>query len=365
MTAPLSSSDLIALFRKYRDELAAIARPIRRQYFRMARAGDGTTFGDVEGETLYVLVREFRPTLLFEISPNAGYSTNYLLAALTQNAHGMLHSFELETTMRGLPTEQLIRGNQAPEWDQGRLTLHLGDARDTTPKVAGEVDFALIDSCHEAWFAEWYTREIFPRLAGHTVVQDIAFHDRLEPSGEAAFLWPYLQERNAPLVSIGAVERELARLGIREGFAERRPLECNSLLLHFPLTATVEEGTRFQLAGSAEETLSVSRAKLGESPLDEAGRSEIDRLLNVAGSRLLGNAHRNNRHRLASQIAEGFEQLGDADEAARHLQRALAFALQGDLQQRRKALREVAAYARTRQLWRLWLSARLLSILNS
>lgn len=365
MTAPLSSSDLIALFRKYRDELAAIARPIRHQYFRMAHAGDGATFGDVEGETLYVLVREFRPTLLFEISPNAGYSTNYLLAALTKNAHGMLHSFELETTMRGLPTEQLIRGNQAPEWDQSRLTLHLGDARETTPKIAGTVDFALIDSCHEAWFAEWYTREIFPRLAGHTVVQDIVFHDRLEPSGEAAFLWPYLQERRVPLVSIGAVERELAQLGVREGFAERRPLECNSLLLHFPLTAAAEESTPFRPAGSVEDVLAASRAQLGAGSPDDAGRLEIDRLLNVASSRLLENPHRNNRHRLAWQVAEGFQQIGDVDEAARHLQRALAFAVQGDLQQRRKALREFIAYGRMRRLWRLWLTARLLTLLNS
>lgn len=365
MTSPLSPAGLIALFRKYRDELQEIARPIRRQYFRMARAGDGATFGDVEGEVLYVLVREFRPAMLFEISPNAGYSTNYLLAALTRNAHGMLHSFELETTMRGIPTEQLIRGNQAPEWDQSRLTLHLGDARETTPKVPGSVDFALIDSCHEAWFAEWYTQEIFPRLAGFAVVQDIVFHDRLEPSGEAAFLWPYLKERRTPLVSVGAVEKELARLRVREGIAERRPLECNSLVLHFPLTADADESAAFRPEGSVEELLAAIKAKLAGTALSDAGRAEIDTLLNTAASRLMENAHRNNRHRLAWLIAEGFQQIGNTDEYERQLQRALAFAIQGDPQQRRKACRQLLDYARARKLWRLWAAVRFLTLLNS
>ncbi len=354
----LSQENLVALFRKYREELTPLSRILRRQYFAMAHQGDGATFGDVEGETLYVLVRESRPSQVFEISPNCGYSTNYLLAALTKNEHGMLHSFELEPVMRGLPTEQLIRGNQAPEWDQKRLTLHIGDARETTPKVAGTVDFALIDSCHEDWFAEWYTREIFPRLRGRAVVQDIVFHDRLEPSTEATFLWDYLQTRSIPLVSVGATERELSREKIREGLAERRPLECNSIVLDFPLTANQPQDARFQPSDSVETLLAQVQELLRAGPPEEEARVKIDALLSAAGRRVMENAHRNNRHRLACRIAEGFLQIGQPEEHGRYLQRAIALALQSDLQQRRKAGRELLAYLRAQRLWRPWLALR-------
>jgi len=100
------------LFRKYDSELCQVAQFLRRQFHTMQRLGQGTTFGDVEGELVYMLIRETRPEVVFEISPHAGWSTNYLLGALTANDKGILHSFEILPAIKGVPTEQVIRGNR-------------------------------------------------------------------------------------------------------------------------------------------------------------------------------------------------------------------------------------------------------------
>lgn len=164
---------------------------MREQFHAMQRRGHGTIFGDVEGELMYLLIRETQPDIAFEISPNAGWSTNYILAALTANQKGTLHSFELLTKLKGKPIEEVIRTNQHPEWDQNRFVLHVGDARQTVPLVPGTVDFLLIDSCHEDWFAEWYIQTVFPRVNGPAIVQDIAFVDEPVLSSDAEHFWAW------------------------------------------------------------------------------------------------------------------------------------------------------------------------------
>ena len=83
-----------ALFEEYADDLWRLTERLRLKHLEFCHQGHVAAFGDVEGEILYLAVRELRPNCVFEISPGAGYSTNYLLAALTDNGHGRLHSFD-------------------------------------------------------------------------------------------------------------------------------------------------------------------------------------------------------------------------------------------------------------------------------
>ncbi len=337
--------DFGELYRKYDAELRPLCARLRGIYHRMQQQGYRAVFGDVEGEVLYMLLREARPRRVFEISPAAGFSTNYLLAALTANQTGELHSFELLREINGRPTADVIRSNLVPDLDTSRWTLHLGDARETVPAVAGEVDFALLDSSHEEWFARWYVETVFPRVRGWVMVQDIAFHDRIEPSGEARFVWDWAGREQVPLTMVGHVEQSVLHSGVRRGFAERRALECNSLLFQLPQTGR-----------AALPTLNLSpdeRIRQAEECVLRQDATGADRHLTEVMDILMTYPWRTNRHRLFFKTGQLYVRLGEPLQAERCFRRAVGAVLGGEPAQRAKGLRELWRLTRRQKLWRL------------
>ncbi len=172
--APGLDVELRALLARYADELAELDPLFREALAGIQSRGGVAQFADAEAALLYASLRETSPETVFEISPADGWSTNHILAALTRNGHGRLHSFELSPTARdGTPTEVALRRNLHPDFDGGRLEVHVGDARETVPAVPGTIDALLLDSAHEAWFAEWYLAEVLPRTRGVCGIHDI------------------------------------------------------------------------------------------------------------------------------------------------------------------------------------------------
>ena len=348
LVGSMSRTDWAALYRNYHGELRRLAKRLRMLYHRMQADGSIATFGDVEGEVLYMLLRESRPETVFEISPNAGWSTNYILAALTANAHGAVHSFELSRTLQGRPTETVIREHQASEWDQSRLIVHLGDARTTTAEVPGTIDALFLDSCHEAFFARWYLETLFPRVRGPVLIQDIAFVDGLEPSTEAQEVWAWATRERAALELVGAVEASMRGSGERRGLVERRGLRCNSVVLTLPAPPG-EPGE----AGALPTFGEGAPDRLIRRALSPREGDDPEALIDEAVRALLWSPDRTHRHRGLIDAAIAYRRLGEPQESARCFQRALGLALTADPQSRAKALVElVRPYAAHRQ-WRL------------
>ena len=342
--APLRETiDIVGLYRKYHDELVDVARKLRPLMHRMQQQGDLTTFGDVEGEVCYMLIRETQPELLFEISPNAGWSTNYLLAALTRNGKGTLHSFDIIEQLHGKPMEQAIRDNQATAWNQQRLVVHIGDARELTKTVPGTIDFLMIDSDHTDTFAKWYIQEIIPRVKGYMSIQDITFFDRRESSTEATEVLQWVDRERIDAVMVNALEREARATDVRFDFAERRNLRSNSVILRHPF---VHAARVLERLDGPDELLRRAGGLLGQDPT-EAQRC-IDRAVNISAN----DPTRVNRHRTYMKAAEYYRILGDAEEGRRLAQRSFGLILSSDLQQRRKNLAELLLLnLRQARLW--------------
>ena len=158
-------------------------------------------FSDVEGIILYCLIRHFKPQLFFEISPDTGMSTNYILQAVGKNGTGKVIGFELDDkkyqgTLK--PTLQVITENAVtPSFVDKHYELVIGDATKTccTDKY-GKPDAILIDSCHDSWFAEWYLKELLPYVKTFSIIQDISYTHRLEGSTEAETVTRYLEDEN-------------------------------------------------------------------------------------------------------------------------------------------------------------------------
>lgn len=340
------------LFVKYEDELFSLTRSLRSQFHRMEGSGYGTAFQDAEGELLYLLVRETKPEVIFEISPFHGWSTNYLLAALTANGRGSLHSFELMTHVNGKPIDAVIRDNQSPDWDQDRLVVHVGDATEKVHEVPGPVDFVLLDSCHEGWFADWYIEELLPRVSGTVFLQDVAFEDALEASPEARRVWGWLDEHKIGVDLVGVLERDETIEKVRCSFPERRNRRSNAIVFKLP---DHSYGPPPVLARSPDSRLTEAEEALarGEPRLAES-------LTNQVVYQVLNEARRALRHRDLIRAGDIFSTLGDAGEASRSYQRAIGLAMLGDARDREKAFAELLAiFVRRREYSRARLVASL------
>jgi predicted O-methyltransferase YrrM len=203
------------LYAAYRGELAELAPQMAARRARMLADGYAADFSDRESEMLYMLVRALRPQTVVEMSPCHGYSTNYILAALTQNGAGRLDSYEIVTEIHGKPIEAAIRGNLIDGVDQSRFSLHIGDA---SKGGFPECDFAFIDSNHEAWFAAWFLDALVPK-AKVCMVHDIVIEQNGALIPKAPFLG--IREPHQVLQSLADSGQKLAALCVMPSGAER------------------------------------------------------------------------------------------------------------------------------------------------
>lgn len=203
-----------ALYDRFVDDLAPLTAEMTGHRQRLMDAGYSCDFSDRESELLYLLIRAMRPSTVVEISPCHGYSTNYILAALTHNGAGELHSYEIVDQVYGKPTEKVIRDNQLPWVDQARLHVHVGDA--TTADIPNP-DFLFLDSAHEAWFASWYFRHLVPRAKAclvHDILIDQPMRGTLVPKGpfmgirESVHVLKTLNLNDKRAMSVAAFGRE-------------------------------------------------------------------------------------------------------------------------------------------------------------
>ena len=216
---------LLKIYKKYSYELEELTSKVS-EIFPKINSKYRATFSDFEGEILYCLIRDRKPNLFYEISPDCGYSTIYISSAFKRNKFGEIISFEIEPTKFNLKTEDLIRKN-IREFEYPKHKIIIGDVTETI-KGKSKPDMVLIDSCHESWFAKWYLSNLFPLVKDLIFLQDIVFHDRVEYSGESKTTLKFL--KNKKYISLGVIERIESFRKINNLFPRRRSFESNSII---------------------------------------------------------------------------------------------------------------------------------------
>lgn len=231
---PTTARRLRTLWEKYADELSNLSSRLAIKFQEINGSGLSAAFGDLEGELLYILVRELKPDLIFEISPNSGYSTNYILAALTRNEKGRVESFEIIEAFNGVATDATIRRHLVDICDPRRLQVFVGDARVAVLRRLAESapTLTLLDSCHEDFFGEFYIKALLPRLTGTVVIQDILHFDpRPHWTTEGMYVVSWLYESGLPFLPLAIYEDTLVHHPARQEIAVRRPFRSNSIVL--------------------------------------------------------------------------------------------------------------------------------------
>lgn len=226
-----SKKNLVQIISKYYSEFSEFSYELAKKYHKDNQENNKGAFGDLEGLIIYSLIREHKPKIIFEISPDTGMSTNYILQAVSKNHFGKVYGFELEKTKYKnpkRPTLEVIKNNQIePDFVDRYYSLVIGDATQRCDLIKyGKPDIILIDSCHDEWFSEWYVNKLLPNVNYFSIIQDISYCHMIEPSSEASYVVKNL--KNKKFLLLDSLRSDFIKL------TENHPIRnfmINSILL--------------------------------------------------------------------------------------------------------------------------------------
>jgi predicted O-methyltransferase YrrM len=138
---------------------------------------------------LYALVRNLAPDIVLETGVHYGYSTAHILAALSQNGGGTLHSVD-PAFDDSLPGETTSPGWLVPDDLHDYWNLHIGKSQRVLPTLLPEldrVDLFLHDSDHSAPCMMFEFELVYEWLAdgGVLISDDIHWNDSFSTFAQA------------------------------------------------------------------------------------------------------------------------------------------------------------------------------------
>ena len=252
----LDEARILALYEKYRDDLARVRRDqtafhrragylptrdadpkaklaalLRKTRWRLARGGSlKPQLDDLEAEITYLRLRESKPESVVEISPCGGWSTTYILSALRDNGKGKLYSYDLV---------DLATRNVPKELAEGRWVFSIGDVTKNLSALPSRIDYLFIDSDHSAKFAQWYIDHLFPRLVGPTPVSvhDV-YHtaDATGFDGEGKVIVDYLTSHQVPYFTASPKRNPQ---GFEKIMAKKRSLQLDAPIHRSPANSMI------------------------------------------------------------------------------------------------------------------------------
>ena len=227
-----TKNNLIEITKKYYTEVSEFSYELSKKFHRDNQKYQKGAFGDLEGIVLYSLIREYKPKIIFEISPDTGMSTNYILQALSKNSSGKVYGFEIEKTKYknpSIPTLKAIKKNQIDTILVDKYyELIIGDAtKECDLDKFGNPDIVLIDSCHDMWFSKWYLHNLLSNVNFFSIIQDISYSHMIELSTEADYVVDNLKKKKFFLLD--RLRYDL--LNFKQTHYPIRNLTINSILL--------------------------------------------------------------------------------------------------------------------------------------
>lgn len=133
----------------------------------------GAEIGYFESQLAYVLLREYKPKVVFEIGPNCGFSTYPLALALKNNGFGKMYNFEKDNSVLETLTKNLENAKLADI-----VTIIPGDYRFTSidiVKSVKKIDVLWIDNGHDFYTAKWYIDNLFSYVKQLVFVHDMTY----------------------------------------------------------------------------------------------------------------------------------------------------------------------------------------------
>jgi hypothetical protein len=159
-------------------------------------------FDDIEAEVNYLLIREFKPRTIVEISPGGGWSTSWILNAIKDNGFGKLYSYDLlDYSTKTIP----------PDLSEGRWIFTKGDVKKKAGKLPKKIDYLYLDSEHSGDFARWYIQNVFPRLRNGSPVSVHDVFDSIDWGyTEGGVILDWLKQRTIAYFTASLAKEKIA-----------------------------------------------------------------------------------------------------------------------------------------------------------
>ncbi len=232
------SDRVCTLYQKYNEELVSLSGMLVQLRKKIHQSYVGYPgFNGVEAEFLYMLIRETKPSIVFEISSRHGFTTNFAAAALAKNGYGRLECFEITESYSGVPSEEVIRNNISDRIDNVPMGINIGDARIEVTKKLKELapDFVILDSLHTDVFSEYYVKVLFKYATDSVYIQDINHYGpRPEWASEAYYTLNHLMTRGNVFLPIALYEDDINASGYRMGITPHSMYRSSSIFLTLP-----------------------------------------------------------------------------------------------------------------------------------
>ncbi|OGK09710.1 hypothetical protein A2767_07670 [Candidatus Roizmanbacteria bacterium RIFCSPHIGHO2_01_FULL_35_10] len=225
----LTEKKILSLYKSHQNDLKHLRSQAK---IHLKKNKVNTMLDDLEAEITYLLLRNYKPKVTVEISPYEGWSTIWLLNALKNNGYGKLYSYDLVDTSQKFVPQKLA---------QDRWQFFKGDVKKLADKIPGSIDCLFIDSEHTRSFADWYIKNVFPRLKKNALVMihDI-FHYPEEPwqFSEKPTILSWLKSQNINYITATPVTAKGILLyqnliGLRESLNIRKKItdhNCNPMI---------------------------------------------------------------------------------------------------------------------------------------
>jgi len=204
--------------REWRHRLIEVARlpeQVATRYRSLVHSPLGHYTGGTVGptnEVLYIIVRALRPRIIVETGVASGFSSAYLLQALSDNGLGELISIDLPTTD---PTGRVNEdgtvdqvhvaspdqtGIVVPPPLRNRWTLLLGNSKSLLPEVIAShspIDIFFHDSSHSYEHMQWEYHLAWPhiRSGGWLLSDDINWNRAFNDFSREVECRPFTWER--------------------------------------------------------------------------------------------------------------------------------------------------------------------------
>lgn len=225
MIFPTDKKEFIkSLYLKYKDDLKKVKKDQHEFYSVKDSIGLVPQLGDMEAEITYLLIREYKPNTIVEISPASGWSTSWILNALKDNGLGNLYSYDLvDDSTKTIP---LLLSNS-------RWNFIKGDIKKNIHLLPEKIDYLFIDSDHSANFAMWYIQNLLSNKGENIKV---SVHDILKNSNEPGWgeesniLCSWLVENEVPCMT---ASRALKDKGYSEFLELRKKIGLDAII-HAP-----------------------------------------------------------------------------------------------------------------------------------
>lgn len=220
------SKYIASLYHKFADDVLSMRARQRKVFAGLT--GQRPMFCDIEGELLYLFMREMRPEIVAEAGAGCGWASSWMLQGLVDNGYGKLTTCDT----------RVLGASELPKPLAGHMDFIQGSALEVdfpTP-----IDFLLSDASHNAPYVYDFRDRVFPmvRSGGRICVHDV-FKAAQPGHAEAISVFQYLDEKGIKCYTPSTVfPKSHARIvaarkaiGIADGFIHTDEVQYNSLLI--------------------------------------------------------------------------------------------------------------------------------------